>query len=552
MEREYILNKIRQGEGLKIEFKESVTSLPKEFYETAVSFSNTDGGIIVLGVQDSGDIIGVSLESIKQIIADLVTNLNSPDCVSPSLFVNPTPIDIDGKIIIIVQIQSSSSVHTYANKTYIRSGDADIDISGNQEKIDELRFQKSSKFTESTIYPHLSMNDLNPILFEKARGLIRGYKSDHPWLMVSDEQMLRESSLWRKDFRTGEEGLTLAAALIFGLDTTIQSILPAYKVEAMTRIENLDRYDDRITKRTNLIDTYLSLKEFINKWLPDKFYMEGDQRVDLRDKIFREVIGNIIIHREYTNPMSTDMIVYKDHVMVTNPNKAIFHGVLDPQKFNPYPKNPNIRKFFTAFGWTDEIGSGVRNTNKYLPIYAKGATPKFVEENTFITEIPLSRVTLIDYLDKWTKWLSLEESEFNVSLSKIPVGREYANLSWEELLLKLICSWSEKVKSLPNLSWPNNQVDSEDAVVKLKDWDIQSSAVLRKKVWYYIVVLSLCGNSIDIKTILKTIGYKDRAGFTNNYIKPLRESGLITNTENLNSPNVKYQITEDGKRFLAG
>lgn len=552
MEREYILNKIRQGEGLKIEFKESVTSLPKEFYETAVSFSNTDGGIIVLGVQDSGDIIGVSLESIKQIIADLVTNLNSPDCVSPSLFVNPTPIDIDGKIIIIVQIQSSSSVHTYANKTYIRSGDADIDISGNQEKIDELRFQKSSKFTESTIYPHLSMNDLNPILFEKARGLIRGYKSDHPWLMVSDEQMLRESSLWRKDFRTGEEGLTLAAALIFGLDTTIQSILPAYKVEAMTRIENLDRYDDRITKRTNLIDTYLSLKEFINKWLPDKFYMEGDQRVDLRDKIFREVIGNIIVHREYTNPMSTDMIVYKDHVMVTNPNKAIFHGVLDPQKFNPYPKNPNIRKFFTAFGWTDEIGSGVRNTNKYLPIYAKGATPKFVEENTFITEIPLSRVTLIDYLDKWTKWLSLEESEFNVSLSKIPVGREYANLSWEELLLKLICSWSEKVKSLPNLSWPNNQVDSEDAVVKLKDWDIQSSAVLRKKVWYYIVVLSLCGNSIDIKTILKTIGYKDRAGFTNNYIKPLRESGLITNTENLNSPNVKYQITEDGKRFLAG
>ena len=32
--------------------------------------------------------------------------------------------------------------------------------------------------------------------------------------------------------------------------------------------------------RTNLIDTYLELKAFINKHLPEKFYMEGDQRVD--------------------------------------------------------------------------------------------------------------------------------------------------------------------------------------------------------------------------------------------------------------------------------
>lgn len=42
----------------------------------------------------------------------------------------------------------------------------------------------------------------------------------------------------------------------------------------------------------------LALKEFINKHLPEKFYVEGDQRVDLRDKIFREVIGNVIVHRD--------------------------------------------------------------------------------------------------------------------------------------------------------------------------------------------------------------------------------------------------------------
>ncbi|WP_371859892.1 Fic family protein, partial [Halolactibacillus miurensis] len=38
------------------------------------------------------------------------------------------------------------------------------------------------------------------------------------------------------------------------------------------------------------------------KHLNDKFYFEGDQRVSLRDKIFREAISNLLIHREFSNP----------------------------------------------------------------------------------------------------------------------------------------------------------------------------------------------------------------------------------------------------------
>ena len=49
-ELQYIL---RQGEGTTIEFKESVDKVPKSLYETIVSFSNTDGGTIVLGADPS-------------------------------------------------------------------------------------------------------------------------------------------------------------------------------------------------------------------------------------------------------------------------------------------------------------------------------------------------------------------------------------------------------------------------------------------------------------------------------------------------------------------
>ena len=38
---------------------------------------------------------------------------------------------------------------------------------------------------------------------------------------------------------------------------------------------------------------------------------------------------------------------------------------------------------------SEELGSGVLNVSKYLPLYAKGAKPQFVEGNPFVTVIPL-------------------------------------------------------------------------------------------------------------------------------------------------------------------
>lgn len=188
-------------------------------------------------------------------------------------------------------------MHQYKEKIYVRENESDIDITDNQLRIGDLYLRKRNFFTESKVYPHLTMDDLDAFLFDKARALIRGYRSDHPWLALDNEELLKSSSLRVKDYQNGAEGLTLAAALIFGKDTTIQAILPAYKVEAKVRIKNTDRWDDRLMPplRTNLIDTYLELKALINKHLPEKFYMEGDQRVDLRDKIFREVVANCIL-----------------------------------------------------------------------------------------------------------------------------------------------------------------------------------------------------------------------------------------------------------------
>ena len=550
---------INQGEGLRIEYKEATDSVPGSFYETVVSFSNTDGGVILLGVADNKTVTGINRAITIKLQKDIVTALNTRECINPPVYVQPFTVEHPDGLIMVIQVPSSSQVHDHSGRIYSREFEADLDITDDQQKVSDIYLRKRNFFTESIIYPHLTMEHLDKSLFEKARQIIRNNRSDHPWLLVSDEQMLRDSSLWRIDFKTGEDGLTLAAALIFGKDSTIQSILPAYKVEAMVRIQNKDRWDDRINPplRTNLIDTYLRLKQFVNDKLPEKFYIEGGQRIDLRDKIFREVIGNVIVHREYTSALSTEMIITDTEVRITNPNRAYFHGIINASGFNPYPKNPNIRKFFTSFGWTDEIGSGIRNTNRYLPLYVPGAKPVFIENDTFITEIPLLFASLLKFVEKWNKWLGLNADfsmHFSAGFENVALPAALSNASWSEALLFLVPSWHKIGTQLRALDWPENQIFSDDKIKKVPGWTEKGTELLRKKVWYLIGILSLCTEPVKLKDLLLAFNYKNEKAFRDNYIKPLRSLDFITftNEEKPTDPENKYKITEQGKAFLTG
>jgi len=174
-----------------------------------------------------------------------------------------------------------------------------------------------------------------------------------------------------------------------GRDEVIQSVLPHHKTDAILRVENVDRYDDRDDIRTNLIESYDRLMSFVRKHLPDKFYQEGEQRISLRDRIFREVVGNLLIHREFANAFPAKLIIEKDQVLAENWNRPHDGGVIDPANFSPYPKNPVIAKFFKEVGRVDELGSGVRNTFKYCGIYTPGTKPEFIEQDVFMTIIPL-------------------------------------------------------------------------------------------------------------------------------------------------------------------
>lgn len=310
---------LKEKEGIRLEFKEARTALPGNLFETICSMLNHDGGDIVLGVSDDGTVAGVEHAKMETMVSNLVNLSNNPQKLDPPFILFPQTYEIDGKWLIHIQVPSSSQVHKTSGIVFNRSNDGDFRVTQPQQ-IAEIYNRKRMHYTEGIIYPGLRFEDFKVDLFPKVRNLIRSNNPNHPWLALTDQQMLEKAGLWKRDINSTQEGYTLAAALLLGKDEVIQQLLPFFKIDALVRIEDIYRYDDREYIQTNLIEAYEQLMTFVGKHLPDKFYMEGDQRVSLRNKIFREIAANLIVHREYMNAYPCTFIIYSDRVETENAN----------------------------------------------------------------------------------------------------------------------------------------------------------------------------------------------------------------------------------------
>lgn len=550
---------IRKGEGLRIEFKEAQNGVPDSFYDTIVSFLNKEGGIILLGLTDDGAVLGLLDDNLMQLKQDVVTALNNPEVVNPPYPLPVIEAEYENKKLLYVRVPISSLVHKHAGIIFDRENDSDFRVT-DERQISEIYFRKRQSFTETQIFPELKMEHLSQDVFDKVRKLIAALNTTHPWLTASNERILRDVNFIRRDFNTGEEGLTLAAALVFGKDETIGSILPAYKIDVMVRRENLDRWDDRLPPvRTNLVDTYMTILDFVKTKWPEKFFIEGDQRKDLRELIFRELVANVIIHREYNTALASEIIIYIDRVVAKNPNKPKFTGPLDLETFSAEPKNPNIRRFFSELNWADEIGSGVKNISKYLNFYTPGARPSFIEDDPFVTTIPIVVERIGDRFNMLIGLAQLSVAQIGGQklnlLKKLPLNLELKEILDIDLLaIEIVKQWEEKSGELYKIRFLINNNIQIEQLKKVGSWEEKSGELLKKRGRIILSTLLLSLEPVNIEELATTLGYKSKERYRDDYVKPLKDNHLISYTipDNPNDPNQAYVITQRGKDFIGG
>lgn len=136
---------IEEGEGFELEFKRKVSS-PEKIAKTISSFANTNGGIILFGVDDDGSIIGVESEKTE---VDLIQQAGEYYC-DPPVDIQVSYVPYNNKDVIVVLVEESANKPHYIvnngdeeGKVFVRVKDKTVLAS--KEVIKVLRDKNSEK-----------------------------------------------------------------------------------------------------------------------------------------------------------------------------------------------------------------------------------------------------------------------------------------------------------------------------------------------------------------------------------------------------------------------
>lgn len=136
---ETIQSLIDSGEGYNVEFKVRVPSKVRELTEEICAFANADGGYLLIGVDDNGQIIGTGLENDKRSAIQ-----GSISEISPALHCDMYAVNIEDKTVWVIDVPSGK------DKPYIFSGSIFVREGANSQKlrtVEEMRsfFQECNK-----------------------------------------------------------------------------------------------------------------------------------------------------------------------------------------------------------------------------------------------------------------------------------------------------------------------------------------------------------------------------------------------------------------------
>ena len=385
-----INNLLTAKETNVLEFKTSKDSLPKSFWETYSAFANTQGGYIILGVEENSPNIVVGVNNADKIKKELFSLANNKGKVSHNLIEENNVCEhiIDGKTVISVYIPELSAHYKplYLNdnlkNSYIRKNEGDYKVSSE----DLRRFIRDSHDedidSELLDEEKYNIDDLNPNSVLMFKNIINKREPSKHFLEISDLEFLKTMGVFRSDRDDGKKlKLTLAGLIFLGKFESISYRIPHFHLEYINkRGKNVARWIDRVStggiEDFNLFEFHRIVLEKLRLTVEESFDLdvmsvrkpESELNIALR-----EALTNMIVHADYLDSNNT-IKVEVDNLYYTfsNPGRM---KVSKSQFFSggqSIPRNHILFQFFRRMGYCERVGTGgkeianvYKNINKY-------------------------------------------------------------------------------------------------------------------------------------------------------------------------------------------
>jgi ATP-dependent DNA helicase RecG len=346
-----IADLLQQGENASIEFKETwprVESLAKEI----VAFANTHGGTLLLGISDNGEVQGLQdNKNAEQYFANLARNN-----IIPAIDLSVETRLLEGKKIVIISIPKGKDkpYQTLNHQFLIRIGSTNRVAS--QSELMRL-FQQSGMFHYDAI--GLNNTSIKQINLNKISDYFDAYHVD----FTQEEHP--ENLLKNTDILTDTLQMTVAGTLVFALNP--QKFMPDASI-SFAHFAGDEITEELIDKQTITgtldyqIDTALAIIKN-NSQQPSiiKAGKTSITRFHYPDKVFRELIVNACVHRNYAIIGSRIRIfMFNNRIEIISPGRLPNTVTIEKLSYGvSYSINPIIIKFMENLRYIDKLGRGL-------------------------------------------------------------------------------------------------------------------------------------------------------------------------------------------------
>jgi ATP-dependent DNA helicase RecG len=339
---------IKEGEGLTVEFKEKYT--PK-IDRDIVAFANSKGGVLLLGVDDRGKVVGE--KQTNKMKAEI--NAIARNC-DPSIHLKN--IRQVGKIIVVDVAEGDEKPYS-SSSGYFRRLDA-VTQKMTQREVRALFRETEDVSFEDIIRRDISLKDIS---LKKMKSFLREANMSYKISKANLAPFLTSLSIYRKD-RINNAGALMFASKVGQFIPHAESILAAFKGKDKTNIY------DRNDVKDDLLVQFNEAVAFIKKHLNVRSEIRGFDRFDIYEiplDALREAVVNAIVHRDYRiKGTSIYVRVFDDRVEIENPG-GLPYGIRK-QDFgkSSVRRNPIIADLFHRMGKVERMGSGIERMRELM------------------------------------------------------------------------------------------------------------------------------------------------------------------------------------------
>jgi ATP-dependent DNA helicase RecG len=371
---EEIKSMVQSGEGYNVDFNVKVPSKIRELTLEVCAFTNSEGGYLILGIDNDGNILGIDVDNnTRSRIQDGIRD------ISPSIQVSQYAVLVDDKTVWVLDIPSGK------DKPYVLSGAIYVLEGANAQKLttaEEIRsfFQTSNRiYFDAVPCPrfdiHKNIDDANFKYFRQESNITGNVSTNQ---ILSNLQVFDESGVVKN-----------GGVLFFGQEpenTFPHAVIHCVLFKGTTKVHIID---DKVYGGT-LYNQYKQSEAWIKDKLKVSYIIEGmGPRKEIWEiplAVFKEAIINALSHRDYYEEGAVTMVeIYDNRVEISNPG-GLLPAVQKEFGTRSMSRNPLIFGLFTRMDLVERVASGIPRMRDAME-EAGLPDPAFIADGGFFTVI---------------------------------------------------------------------------------------------------------------------------------------------------------------------